>query len=73
MEQLLEWLPLLVPLFLVQLILAIYALITLKNTEHVRYDSRIMWILIIIFLNLFGPILFLVFGRIEDDIRDSDR
>lgn len=68
MEKFNEMLPLLVPLVLIQVVLAIYALTVLKKTERVRFDSRLLWILIIIFANLIGPILFLTIGR-DDDAR----
>jgi hypothetical protein len=72
MERIIELLPLLIPLVLIQVGLAIYALLTLKKTEHVRGESRLLWVLIIIFVNLFGPILFLVFGRVTDDVGSED-
>ncbi len=67
-----ELLPLLIPLVLVQIILAVYALRILKNTEKIRGDSRLLWILIIIFVNLFGPIIFLVYGRLDNESSSED-
>lgn len=72
MEILVELLPLIIPLLLVQVFLVVYALIALKKTKNVRGDSRLLWILIIIFVNLFGPILFLTYGRLEDDDSSED-
>lgn len=67
MEQFIELLPLLLPLVLIQVGLAIYALTVLKKTDRVRFDSRLLWVLIIVFANLIGPILFLMIGREDDD------
>jgi hypothetical protein len=71
-DRLIELLPLLIPLILVQIGLAIYALIVLKHTKQVRGDSKLLWIFIILLVNLFGPILFLVFGRITDAVGSED-
>ena len=72
MERLIELLPLIIPLMLVQIGLVVYALIVLKNTQKVRGESRLLWILIIIFVNLFGPIIFLIYGRLADDPGSQD-
>lgn len=72
MEKFLELLPLIIPLLAVQIVLAVYALLVLKNTDKVRGESRLLWILIIIFVNLFGPILFLTYGRLTDGTRSKD-
>ena len=72
MDRLIEVLPLLIPLVLVQIALAVYALIVLKNTERVRGESKLLWVLVIVFFNLIGPILFLVYGRLTDAAGSQD-
>ena len=60
-------LPLVVPLVVIQLGLAIFALWDLLKAERrVRGDSKIVWGLLIIFLGMIGPILYLVAGRREE-------
>ncbi|WP_211221970.1 PLD nuclease N-terminal domain-containing protein [Lacticigenium naphthae] len=61
-----ENLPLLIPLFLIQLVLMITALIHLLNHPNVKRGSKIMWIFIIVFVNTFGPIAYFLFGRSEE-------
>ena len=72
MEKLIELLPLIIPVIIIQMILIVYALIVLKNTQKVRGDSKLLWVLIIIFFNLIGPIVFLIYGRVENDISSED-
>ncbi len=72
MPELREILPLLIPLILVQLGLAVYSLILLKNAKTVRGNSKLLWIFIIVFINLFGPIIFLIIGRQDDAVRSED-
>ncbi|MDI6453260.1 PLDc N-terminal domain-containing protein [Peloplasma aerotolerans] len=72
MEKFIELLPLIIPLLLVQVVLVVYALLVLKKTKRVRGESRLLWILIIVFLNLAGPIIFLIYGRLDDDSSSDD-
>ena len=57
---------LLVPIVLIQLGLMVFALVDLEREErHVRGDSKLVWALIIVFVNLIGPILYFAIGREE--------
>ena len=52
---------------LIELGLIIFALRDLLKPERrVRGESKLMWGLIIVFISLFGPILYLVVGRQEE-------
>lgn len=53
------------PIIVIQLILMIIALIQCAKAEETR-GPKIMWVLIIIFVNLIGPIAFLLFGKRRD-------
>jgi len=55
---------LLVPIVLIQLGLLVAALYDLeKDDRRVRGGSKIVWVLIIVVVNLIGPILYFVAGR----------
>jgi hypothetical protein len=55
---------LLLPLIILQLGLLIFALVDLTRPERrVRGDSKVVWALIIIFISLFGPLLYFLIGR----------
>jgi len=57
---------LLTPLILIQLGLLVLALRDLLRPERqVRGDSKLMWGIIIVVINLIGPILYFAVGRRE--------
>jgi hypothetical protein len=61
-----SFLAILVPIFVIQLGLLIWALYDLtRPTRRVKGDSKVVWALIIIFINLIGPILYFLVGREE--------
>jgi hypothetical protein len=54
----------LIPILLIQLGLLVWALYDLtRPTRKVKGDSKVVWALIIIFINLIGPILYFLVGR----------
>jgi heme/copper-type cytochrome/quinol oxidase subunit 4 len=50
------------PVLILQFALTIAALVSCLSQEMTK-EKRLMWILIIIFINIIGPILYFVFGR----------
>ena len=62
-----EYLPLLIPLVLIQIGLLIFALLDLvKRPEEALNGSKVMWILIIALVNVIGPILYFILGRKDE-------
>ena len=64
MEQITAVLPYLIPIIILQLGLMIFALVDLVRRERTR-GPKWVWALIIIFVNLIGPIVYFVVGREE--------
>lgn len=61
-----EYLPIILPLFILQLILLVIAIRHLISNENISKENKIIWALVIIFVNIIGPIIYLVFGRKDD-------
>ena len=62
-----EILLLLLPVVIIQLGLMLFALRDLLRPERrVRGESKLMWGLLIVFVGLLGPILYLTVGREEE-------
>jgi len=65
MESVQDYLPLLIPLILIQLVLMIAALLDIRRREKVR-GPKWLWILIVIFGEMIGPIVYFAAGREEE-------
>ena len=63
-EKLLQYLPFIIPLVLLQLSLMIVALVDLIRREKTR-GPKWVWAIVIILGELIGPIIYLIFGREE--------
>lgn len=57
-----EILPIIAPIIVIQLILMVIALVLCVKAESTR-GPKLMWVLIIIFVSIFGPIAFFIAGR----------
>jgi hypothetical protein len=64
MEQIREMLPFLIPVILLQLALLVAALVDLAQRERTR-GPKWVWVLVILFVSLIGPILYFTLGREE--------
>ncbi len=57
---------LLIPIIVIQLGLMVAALYDLEHEERrVRGGNKLVWVLVIVFLNVIGPIIYFVAGREE--------
>jgi hypothetical protein len=65
-------LPFLTPLILLELGLLVFALMDLIRRRKVRGDNKVLWGLLIIFFQIIGPCLYLLLGRKEEPV-DSDQ
>ena len=66
MAMLIEYWPFLAPLIIAELALAIFALIHVLKHPHYRLGNKTMWVLIVLFFQIIGPIVYFVIGRGEE-------
>ncbi|MDY2734459.1 PLD nuclease N-terminal domain-containing protein [Intestinibacter sp.] len=59
-------LPLLLPLIILQFILAITALVHVLRHPNYRFGNKVIWVLVVLFVQFIGPIFYFVFGRGEE-------
>jgi hypothetical protein len=66
MEILRQYIPFLIPVVILELGLLISALIHLLRHKHTRNLSVGIWAVIIVVVNIIGPVLYFLIGREED-------
>lgn len=63
---LMDNLPLLLPLILLELLLMIMALVHVLKHPYYRFGNRILWVIIVVVIQIIGPVVYFAFGRGED-------
>lgn len=63
MNDIMKYGPALLPLIILELGLALFALLHLFRHPHVRKGNRILWVFLILFLQFLGPIAYMMIGR----------
>ncbi len=66
LDTLVEYLPFLIPLIILQYGLAIYAIVHIIKHPNYKFGNQVMWIIISLFLSFIGPILYFMFGKGDD-------
>ena len=60
-------LPFLIPIILIEVGLMLAALIHIFTHTNYKVGNRILWIIIVILVNIIGPILYFIIGRGENE------
>jgi hypothetical protein len=64
MNEIMEILPFLIPLIIVQFALLGYTLYHILTHTHYKRGNRVLWLIItLVFCNFVGPILYFVLGK----------
>ena len=64
MDNIMEFLPFLIPLVVVQIALLGYALYHILTHKNYKRGNRALWLVItIVFMNYVGPILYFLLGK----------
>lgn len=66
MEQLMQYLPFLIPLAVAEFALMITALIHVLKHNTYKRGSRPLWIIVVVIVGIIGPILYFMLGRSDD-------
>lgn len=67
MDTLYRILPLLTPILLLDLALAATAVVHIIRHPRYRFGNKMMWLAISVILLLFGPVIYFVFGRGQEE------
>lgn len=63
MQEISEYLPFLIPILIIELALAITALVHVLKHPNYRFGNKALWIPVVLLLQIIGPIVYFVFGR----------
>ena len=63
MDALLEMLPLLIPILVLDAVLAVAAALHVLRHPHYRFGSKAFWLVVVIVFLLIGPVSYFVVGR----------
>ena len=66
MEKIIDYLPVLIVVAVLQIGLMAAALIHLLKNKKLRWGSVTAWVLIIVLINIIGPILYFTLGKAEE-------
>lgn len=64
-EKIIEYLPFLIPIIILELTLTIAAIIHIVRHDRFKFGNKPMWI-IVSFVQIIGPLVYFIFGRGED-------
>ncbi|WP_411338242.1 PLDc N-terminal domain-containing protein [Ruminococcus gauvreauii] len=67
MELFNEYFAVLLPVILIELALMVTALIHVLRHSDYRFGNRAVWVIVVVFIQIIGPILYFVFGRGEEE------
>ncbi len=67
MEKLIEYLPILLPILILEWVLAITALVHVIRHPRYRFGNMAVWVVAVLFIQIIGPIVYFTFGRGEDE------
>jgi hypothetical protein len=65
-DLLVSLLPVLVPLALIEIILMVSALVSIFRHTSYKVGTRALWVVVVILVNIIGPILYFALGRAEE-------
>lgn len=66
MDMLTEYLPFLIPLILIELVLALTAFIHVLRHPHYKFGNKPIWIVVVLFVQIIGPVIYFILGRGEE-------
>ena len=66
MSEITNNLALLLPVIILEFILAITALIHVIKHPNYRFGNKAIWIIVVLFIQIIGPIFYCIFGRGEE-------
>ena len=71
-DSIINLLPLIIPLVLIQFGLVIAALIHILRHETYKQGNRVFWVVAVFCLSIIGPVLYFIIGRDDSGNEEDD-
>jgi hypothetical protein len=68
MGTLIQMLPYMGPLIILEVVLMVVALVDLAKRKHVTGGNKIIWVLVTVGIQIIGPVIYLIAGRKEESV-----
>ena len=62
-EIIIKYLPVFLPLIVIELALALTALVHVVRHPHYRFGNKAVWILVVLLIQFIGPVVYFAMGR----------
>ena len=66
MTELIKYLPFLIPIGIAEIVLCITALVHVIRHPNYRFGNKIFWVVVVLLLEIVGPVLYFAIGRGEE-------
>ena len=63
MKEVMEYLPFILPIFIIEMALMVIALIHVIKHDNYKFGNKVMWIIIVLFVQIIGPVAYFIIGR----------
>lgn len=61
-----EYLPFLIPVVIIQLALALTAVVHILKHKKFKFGNTALWVLVALFIQFIGPILYFTIGKADE-------
>lgn len=65
LDVLIEYLPFLIPLIILQISLSVFSLVHVLKNPNYRFGNQMTWIIVVLIFQFVGPAIYFAFGRGE--------
>lgn len=62
-----EYLPVLLPVMVIEFVLMVTALVHVLRHPNYRFGNKVLWIVVVVLIQIIGPVVYFVFGRGEEE------
>ena len=66
MSDMMTYLPFLIPVAIIEIVLAVTALVHVLRHNTYRFGNRVFWVIIVLVVEIIGPIVYFTIGKGDD-------